>query len=68
MLAFVTPWLINKNPARKAPPDYHPLVVWLAIILLPAAGCVAGHVWSAVGLSVIAAIVVATLAVRGARW
>lgn len=68
ILAFVTPWLINKNPVRKSPPDYHPLVVWLVMNLIPAAGCAAAQLWSAAGFSVAAAIVVATFALRGARW
>ena len=68
ILAFVTPWLINKHPIRKSPPDYQPLVVWLVLILLPAAGCARAHLWSAAGVGAVCAIVVATFAMRGARW
>lgn len=68
VLAFATPWLINKRPHRSAAPDYHPLLVWLVLNLLPAAGCARDHLWSASALSAIAAIVVTVFAIRGARW
>lgn len=68
ILAFATPWLIDKNPHRKSAPDYHPLIIWLALVLLLAAACARAHVWSAAGESVIAAIAVAYFAMRGARW
>ncbi len=68
ILAFVTPWLINKNPARKAPPDYHPLIVWLLINLLPASGRAMAHLWPAVVLTVVMTFVVTAFALRGARW
>lgn len=68
ILAFVTPWLINKNPVRKAPPDYYPLVVWLLNCLVCTAGCAVTQVWSAVVLSVVTATGVTIFAIRGARW
>ena len=34
ILAFVTPMLINKQSGNGAPPDFHPLGVWLGAILL----------------------------------
>ena len=68
ILAFVTPWLINKNPSRSSPPDYQPLLIWLGLNLVFAAGCAGEHLWKAVIFDVIAATVVTTFAIRGARW
>jgi len=34
ILLLITPWLINKKPAPQSPPDYHPLVVWLLLLVL----------------------------------
>ena len=68
ILAFVTPILINKNPAHHRPPDFHPLGVWLGGVLLFGAGSATLELWSAVLLDAIAGIVVAAFAIRGARW
>jgi uncharacterized membrane protein len=68
ILAFVTPMLINKHPVHRRPPDFHPLAVWLGGILLFGAGAATQGLWSAVALDGIVGIVVAVMAVRGARW
>jgi len=68
ILAFTTPWLINKNRARSAPPDYHPLLLWLLLDLLPAIGDAAHHLWLPAALAVILAALVTTFALRGAKW
>jgi len=68
ILAFVTPWLINKRPPRKAPPDYHPLIVWLILNLLPGLAAATAHLWWAAGFTLVASVAVAAFAWRGARW
>ena len=68
ILAFVTPWLINKNPRRSAPPDYQPLALWLVFNLLPAVSDAVHHLWLAAGCNVLISVVVAVFAVRGGRW
>lgn len=67
VLAFATPSLINKKPA-KSPPDYHPLIVWLAANVLFIAAAVTLRFWLAATVSGIACIAVIPFAVRGARW
>jgi uncharacterized membrane protein len=68
ILAFVTPWLINKRPSRKSPPDYHSLIVWLVLNLLPGLGAAMHHIWWAAGFTLAASLTVAVFAWRGARW
>jgi hypothetical protein len=68
VLAFITPMLINKNPVRRRPPDFHPLGVWLGGILFFGIGSAMAGLWPAVALDTIAGILVAVFAVRGARW
>jgi len=67
VLAFVTPTLINKSH-KKFPPDYHPLIVWLLLGLLFATGELKHQLWVAATGLVITSVVVAFLAIRGARW
>ena len=67
ILAFATPWFINKKSAGQ-PPDYHPLMVWLSLILLFAAGTAGHQLWWAAGFSLLAGLIVTIFALRGARW
>jgi hypothetical protein len=67
ILAFATPSLINKKPAKSAP-NYHPLIVWVASNILFVAGAVSMRLWPAAAVSGIACIAVLPFAVRGARW
>jgi uncharacterized membrane protein len=67
MLVFVTPALINKNPARRAP-DFHPLAVWLGAILLFGIASAMHGMWVAVALDGAIAVLAATFAIRGGRW
>lgn len=67
VLAFVTPTLINKNPARR-PPDYHPLAVWLGALLLFGLASARHGMWPAGVLDGVMAGLVATFAIRGGRW
>jgi len=67
MLAFVTPALINKNPARRAP-DFHPLAVWLGAILLFGIASALHGMWGAVAVDGTMAVLTAMFAIRGGRW
>jgi uncharacterized membrane protein len=67
MLVFVTPALINKNPARRMP-DFHPLAVWLGAILLFGSASALHGMWGAVALDGTIAVLAATFAIRGGRW
>jgi hypothetical protein len=65
MLAFVTPWLLNKQPVKQ-PTDWHPLAVWLALLVwLGGHQLVAGQ-WPALGYTVALGAGTAFAAVRGA--
>ena len=68
ILAFTTPWLINKQRARSSPPDYHPLGLWLLLNLLPGIGDAAHHLWLPAILCATLAAIVTIFALRGARW
>lgn len=67
ILAFTTPWLINKQPIKR-PIDYHPLVTWLLINVWLMTGNGAKNLWPAVGFSLVSCGIVAIYAIRGARW
>ncbi|MGB8368303.1 MAG: carotenoid biosynthesis protein [Limisphaerales bacterium] len=67
MLVFVTPALINKSPARRAP-DFHPLAVWLGAILLFGIASALHGMWLAVAVDGIIAVLAATFAIRGGQW
>ena len=47
ILAFTTPWLINKMPSGKRPPDIHPLFLWLTLNLYLAASLATHQLWPA---------------------
>jgi bisanhydrobacterioruberin hydratase len=68
ILAFATPWLINKQRPRSSPPEYHPLVLWLLINLLPAVGDATQQLWLPAALAAALAIAATTFALRGAKW
>ncbi len=68
ILAFTTPWLINKKHIKNAPPDYHPLIVWLLLNLLLATGNATHHLWLAASFTLVASAVITIFAWRGARW
>ena len=67
ILAFTTPWLINKQPVKQ-PTDYHPLVIWLLLNLYFATGNALQQLWFAVAFSLVVNALVTAYAVRGARW
>jgi uncharacterized membrane protein len=69
ILAFTTPWLINKQQRpRSAPPDFQPLTLWLLLNLLPVAGDAAHRLWLPAVLALLLTGTVSTLAVRNAKW
>jgi uncharacterized membrane protein len=68
ILAFATPMLINKQPHKRLPPDFHPLWVWLGGILLFAVATALNRLWAAAAADAAIGIVTAVFAVRGARW
>ena len=67
ILAFATPALINKRP-RRSPPDYHPLILWMALGVLFTAGAATQQLWMAVAVFVVAAAAVLVFAIRGGTW
>jgi uncharacterized membrane protein len=67
ILAFSTPALMKRKPAKSSP-NYPPLVIWTAINLLFIAGMISQHLWLGAifgGGGCLAAVV---LSVRGALW
>lgn len=67
IIAFATPFLINKKPA-KSPADYHPLIIWNLLNLLLIIGALSQHFWLAAGISATAGVLATVFAVRGAQW
>lgn len=65
LLAFVTPWLLNKQPVKQ-PTDWHPLAVWLALFAWLAGHQAIAQQWPALALTLTLAGGVTVLAVRGA--
>lgn len=68
ILAFTTPLLINKQPHRRRPPDYHPLGVWLGGVLLFGAGCASAGLWQAAAADGVCGLTITILAIRGGLW
>jgi uncharacterized membrane protein len=68
MLAFATPLLINKQLSKGSAPDFHPLVVWLGVILLFAIAAALNGLWAAMAIDATIGIIAAVFAVRGGRW
>jgi uncharacterized membrane protein len=67
VLGFSTPSLMKKKPS-KSYPEYHPLVVWVAIQLLFIAGSFSQHLLLATIVIAIGCLAVIPFAIRGARW
>ena len=68
ILGFVTPLLINKQLSRKNEPDYHPLGIWLAVMIIVTAGAAETKLWPAVILDGVVFLAAIVMAIRGARW
>lgn len=67
ILAFITPALIKKSPARRKL-DFLPLAVWLGAILLFGLAAATHGIWTAAAVDGTLAILVAIFAVRGGKW
>jgi putative membrane protein len=67
IMAFVTPTLTKKKPA-KAPSDYTPLVIWVSLNALFIIAASAHQLWLAAGFSALVSVAVIIFTVRGARW
>lgn len=69
ILAFATPPLINKQlRSRKSAPDYHPLGVWLLLLVLCGTGAALHQLWAAAATAIVIGIAATVFALRGARW
>ncbi len=68
ILAFTTPWLINKSLSRSSTADFRPLIVWMVLNLLPPAACAVQHLWFAAMVAVSLSSVIIVFAIRGGRW
>jgi uncharacterized membrane protein len=69
ILALVTPALINKKAsATKSPPDYQPLVIWIALDVLFATGAATQQLWPAVAVCAVCGVAITAAAIRGSRW
>lgn len=68
ILAVIMPYLIRKQPGSPSQPDYTPLALWLGAIVLFAVSMAQAAYWPALILDAAAAVVVAILSWRGARW
>jgi len=66
-LAFATPALMKRKPT-KSTPDYHPLVIWVALNALFIAGACSQHLFAAAAVSAAACIIVIPFSIRGAMW
>jgi len=68
ILAFATPSLVNKAPVKQAPPaDWFPLVVWLMLNFLFAAGAFLNQLWPAVAVVIVSSALVAGFAAWSGR-
>lgn len=67
ILAFSTPALMKKRPSRSYP-EYHPLIVWIAIQVVFIVGAWSAQLTVAAVASAVACAAVIPFAVRGARW
>ncbi|HTI97645.1 MAG TPA: carotenoid biosynthesis protein [Dongiaceae bacterium] len=67
LMAFITPWLINKKPTQS-PPNFHPLFLWLLTNLYLINALAKHNLWVPAALALLACAVVAPLAWRNAKW
>jgi uncharacterized membrane protein len=67
VLAFATPWLINKRPGSERYTDHAPLALWLAVNLFLVVANASQGLQKAVVFGLVTSFVVAAFALRGAR-
>ena len=68
ILAFVTPFLIRKQPGEQHGPDFSPLVLWLGALALFAVNAAQTGLWTAVILDAVFAAAAGLFTWRGAKW
>lgn len=68
ILAFVTPFLIRKQPGEQHGPNFSPLVLWLGAMALFGANAAQAGLWTAVIMDAVFAVVVTLFSWRGAKW
>jgi putative membrane protein len=70
ILAFITPVLIKKRikSRDKSVLDYHPLISWVLLDALFAAGAATQQLWWAVILCAVVGVAVTIAAISGSRW
>jgi putative membrane protein len=66
ILVFATPSMIRKKPVQ-APPDFQPLVVWLALNVLFATAAAAHQLWTVAAVMAGIVGVTTVFAIRGAK-
>ena len=68
LLAVITPWLINKQPIRKRPADFHPLWLWLGLNLFLAWQLTAHRLWAAAIVVGGQTAITSLVAWKNGRW
>lgn len=68
ILFITTLWLINKKPVKQEPPDFAPLVVWLALNLFFVIMHARHHLILAACFGLVTGFIVTVMALSGARW
>jgi len=67
ILAFATPSLINKRPAKHAT-NFYPPAIWLLANVLFLTAALVQHLWMGAAVEVTGMIIAVILALRGATW
>jgi len=68
ILAFISPFLIKKQPGRSSGSDIQPLIIWLGTLLLFAVAAAGAKLWLPVTVDAAVAAVTLVLAIRGVKW
>jgi uncharacterized membrane protein len=68
ILFITTLWLINKKPVKQEPPDYAPLLIWLALNFFFVTIHFQHHFMLAACFGLATGIIITVMALRGARW
>jgi hypothetical protein len=68
ILMFTTPSLIRKQPGSTGGADYHPLCLWVGMLLVFGVGAGSSLLWWSVLADGVIASVTATFAIRGGSW
>ena len=68
ILAFVTPFLIRKQPGEQHGPDFSPLVLWLGALAFFLMNAAQTSLWTEVIFAMVFPAVAGLFAWRGAKW